>query len=822
MAVVRRMMSNFSRGELAPQIEGRPDLAAFFNGCSILENFWIFYEGGVFRRYGMAFINETKDSTKFSILIPFKFNIEQAYFIEAGHLYFRFYRRGLSGSNRLKRIETSAGTPIEIVTPYTETDLKELQWAGLADVLYFAHPNYQPRRLSRVSDTSWVLALHVPNPGPSSEIDEPITVVGGPSANIGTIKLRTPTDYFLAADVGRQIIAGAGKATIIALDTARQVSATVIDSFAATITAGPNTLTSVGTAVTSTAHGLAVNNLVVLTSGAQSGELRVVTVVGGVDVFTVDAAFSLDQSSGVTWNKIVGFAANAWSFRGSPQTTLDVDAKLAGSAVNIAAGANAFRSSYVGKFFKLYGGTIEATTFTSATAMVGKGITTLAASNLDNPAIAIAGSWTLETLSWSDARGWPNTVEFHQGRLAYGGTLSQPTTWWESATDSFDNFATGSEAADGLQYTIASRSVNTIEWLKSLKHLFIGDAETERNARGPGIDQPLGGDVIPFVSDDGDDGSMSTMSLAIQRAVIFIQTFGRKIIGVAYDLNDDAFTGVNLCTHARHIGGLTGFRQHPPVYQKEPNYLTHFLRNDGQVASLTLLRKEQVNGWSRMITDGGVESVCAIPDKYHGKTDLGFVVKRTINGATKRYIEISIGPEDTSTTLLNRLWREYYTDCGKDGTILAAATTITGLSHLEAKTVDIVIGDSFREQVVVSSGVATLSEAVESDSTYEVGLHYKSKLRTMRPAIPDRVIQGLTRGWKKVCLLLLNSIGGTVNGNNIDYPPAPLSGPNPLRTGPFKIDVQDEDLDGYLTVEQDQPYPFQLLNIAGSLHVGDD
>ena len=35
MADARRVQTNFSKGELSPNIEGRPDLAAFFEGASI-------------------------------------------------------------------------------------------------------------------------------------------------------------------------------------------------------------------------------------------------------------------------------------------------------------------------------------------------------------------------------------------------------------------------------------------------------------------------------------------------------------------------------------------------------------------------------------------------------------------------------------------------------------------------------------------------------------------------------------------------------------------------------------------------------------------
>ena len=74
MPITARLQTNLNRGELSPQIEGRSDVAAFFNGATILENFWIRYEGGVFRRYGSSMVIEVKDSTKETRLIKFYFN----------------------------------------------------------------------------------------------------------------------------------------------------------------------------------------------------------------------------------------------------------------------------------------------------------------------------------------------------------------------------------------------------------------------------------------------------------------------------------------------------------------------------------------------------------------------------------------------------------------------------------------------------------------------------------------------------------------------------------------------------------------------------
>src|SRR3990167_5575752 len=56
MAKPRRILTNFSKGELSPNLEGRPDLAAYFEGCQTLENWLLLRQGGITRRPGTRFV----------------------------------------------------------------------------------------------------------------------------------------------------------------------------------------------------------------------------------------------------------------------------------------------------------------------------------------------------------------------------------------------------------------------------------------------------------------------------------------------------------------------------------------------------------------------------------------------------------------------------------------------------------------------------------------------------------------------------------------------------------------------------------------------
>ena len=196
------------------------------------------------------------------------------------------------------------------------------------------------------------------------------------------------------------------------------------------------------------------------------------------------------------------------------------------------------------------------------------------------------------------------------------------------------------------------------------------------------------------------------------------------------------------------------------------------------------------------------------------------VVKRTIDGATKRFIEYF---EDNDPNLALRetdgvSWPRLTTDCSVTGTLSAGATEITGITHLPNTDVDVIIGDSFIGQKTVSAGgVITLAtaEIPAADTFYEVGLHFDSTLATLRPAIPGEVTELLKRSWAIVGVRVENTIGGAINGKALKRPPDSTR----MFTGLLKMEnlETDDPYDGALTITQTDPYPMTVLGVSGKL-----
>ena len=149
MPNVRTLQRSFAGGEMSPEMFGRIDDVKFQTGLARCRNFITKPTGPAENRPGFAFVNEVKDSSKAVRLIPFTFSTTQTMVIEMGAGYFRFHTQGAT--------LLSGGSPYEISNPYAEADLFDIHYVQSADVLTLVHPNYAPRELRRLGATNWQL-----------------------------------------------------------------------------------------------------------------------------------------------------------------------------------------------------------------------------------------------------------------------------------------------------------------------------------------------------------------------------------------------------------------------------------------------------------------------------------------------------------------------------------------------------------------------------------------------------------------------------------------------------------------------------------------
>lgn len=222
--MARKIISqNIFSGELSPRLYGRQDSEKYSGGLRTATNATLTTHGPIRRRVGTKFINEVKTSSLTTRLIRFQFSRDVSYILEMGNLYFRFYKDG-----------DVLGAPYEVAHPYPTSALFEVTYAQFGNDLYFAHPNHEPRKLTRISDVDWALTTLNFRPDTTEELGEFPAATITPSATSGTgITFTAGASSFLGSDVGRRICneAGTGKASITSISSPTVVTCSITEDF---------------------------------------------------------------------------------------------------------------------------------------------------------------------------------------------------------------------------------------------------------------------------------------------------------------------------------------------------------------------------------------------------------------------------------------------------------------------------------------------------------------------------------------------------------------------------------------------------------------
>ena len=207
-----------------------------------------------------------------------------------------------------------------------------------------------------------------------------------------------------------------------------------------------------------------------------------------------------------------------------------------------------------------------------------------------------------------------------------------------------------------------------------------------------------------------------------------------------------------------------------------------------------------------------VESAACIPSVDGLSDEVWISVKRTINKTTKRFIEY--------------LDPAIYVDSGLTYSG-AAATTFSGLEHLEGETVQIIAGSATSKAVYPDATVADGSVSITGNGRTNayIGLGYNTTLTTLSPEFElagGGSTVGLKKAWNRVQVNVYQTVGLTINNQDIvfritsdllDHPPPEFTGIKDIT----QLGWDAEDLE--LTIQQKQGLPMTLLNITGELTV---
>jgi len=480
-----------------------------------------------------------------------------------------------------------------------------------------------------------------------------------------------------------------------------------------------------------------------------------------------------------------------------------------------------FLSTDVGRLVHIQDGHFKITSVTSTTVVVGIVIVDLGISSSTTTDFALG--------AFSDTTGYPSCVTFFEQRLVFASTTAQPQTIFFSRSADYENFDDKYHATvaddDAIVYTIASNQVNAIRFLTATRTLIIGTAGGEFAADGGGTGEAITPTNI-LINKQSNHGAANVDGISLGNATLFLQRAKRKIRELAYNFDVDGYVAPDLTILAEHIteSGITQM-----AYQEEPNSIVWCVRTDGQLLGFTYQREQQVTAWHRHIFGGSFGSGNAVCESVEvlptddSEYQVWVIIKRTINGVTKRYVEYlhKFDFDETDDTSFNYLDSQL----AYNG---SATTTISGLDHLEGETVSVLADGSTHPNKVVSSGGITLDR---SSTKVKVGLPYVSLLQTMRidAGANNGTSQSKTKRIYEITARLYESIGIEIGPdlNNMERIPfrssANLmdSGIN-VFTGDKEIEFRGNyETDGFIFVRQNQPLPLTVLSLYPRLITND-
>jgi hypothetical protein len=610
-------------GELSELMHGRRDFVRFQNGARALRGFIALPEGPVTRLPGTRFMGFTRDDLP-ARLMAFSFRDEDAVLLEWTEALLRFWRLGVP--------VLSGPSPYQIATPYLAASLPRLKSLVSADRVYLVDGTRAPHRLSRFALTNWSIEQTPFTGGPfaprNSDATKEIraTAVEGATNLIASVPIfsvehegtlmqlreidTSDTPYWDAdspAKIGDKVYYNTRVYQIVAFDGQNGITGTTEP----TVTVGPPA-------------AIADDNQV---SWAHIGTGN----IGGVPDWTAGELVKLGDRryfpTGNATGEVSTFTSTtSGTFSGSSRTT-GVNPPVHTEGL--------WLSGPTGPVWKLLhdgAGIVRITSVSSPTLAVGVVEKRLPDGLLTRPTYR----WAEQ--AWSDTRGWPAAIGSFEQRHLYGGTFSEPRTLWTSVIGGTTDMTTGILADDGFSYILNSlpKKLGAIHTIQNTGDVvYIGTTDDELTGRAPELDSGFTRDNCRFGT-DSTEGSRPADPVVVENSPLFLSKDGLRLLSMVIDPNTGRFRPENLTKLARHIlaPGATKL-----VYQSAPVPVVWAIIGDGQLAGVTFVPSEQVIGFHRHDLGGVVEDIEVMPSDDGSSQDLWLVVRRVLNGITRRCIE---------------------------------------------------------------------------------------------------------------------------------------------------------------------------------------
>lgn len=574
----------------------------------------------------------------------------------------------------------SAGTVkrvYQIVSPYTSAQAFQIHVTQSADVMYIAHKDIHPKKLSRAGATDWTI-IDVPfTGGPFLEenvttglsLQFTTTAAHDGGNNEATVLTDSSQAWTISEFIGRTVYnITDGSSGIITANTATTITVASlsggtdddwdtgdlynIDGYfpigsegvleASGHTPFLGTANDVGTLwlLKTTRTDNTTSTFDSDTNATPTDLVNAIRTKGDYtvvfDTFSADTA-KLWRKEGIgDWQEFRSFsAATSLSLTEDEEDTYYAITR----SVNTVNGTFTARNQCTRGIVKVTAqtdtntATVEVVSEVQQSQAIGSG----AVSTSVDTVIWAEGSWGL-------FRGYPRTLTFYEDRLWWASSANNPDTLWGSQSSLYENmeFSDLGLDSDAVIFPINDNEVSQLQWMQARQVMAIGAANKEYRFSASDPDKP----VTPAdrkVTPQTGVGSDTIQPVILNNAIFFFQRQGRKLWAMQFDAITENFDSDDVTLLANTL-----LESAPTcmAVQRVPDSLIWATRTDGVLLSFTFEPKEEVAGWARHITQntasveipqGFFESVAVI----HGSVEdeVWVSVQRVINSVTVRYTE---------------------------------------------------------------------------------------------------------------------------------------------------------------------------------------
>mgnify|MGYP003145733918 FL=1 len=664
------VITNFTAGELSPRLAGRIDLDRYQNGVETLENFKVFTHGGIIKRSGTGYIAGIKTQTgsnSGAVLVPFIFSKTQAYVLEFGHNYFRIFKDEGQVS--------SGGSVVEITSncDWTAAQVADLRFAQSADILYVVHPDLHPVKITRSSHTAWTVT-DIPWGADTTNYFEPpwstlntSATTLTPSGTSGSITITASASTFASTDVGRYIRTKQSNwrfMKITAYASATSVTATVIN-------------TALESTDATTDWRLSAFYAANYPSQVQFFEGRLYyanilnypgTIWGSVtddyDNFSVTAVDgTVANDDAVTYQLAVGEVATITGMLSHRYLTLFTTA----GPFNVSSGS--------------------ATASVTPTSILATRETNDGAANI--APIGASKSILFVGKNKKKVREYAYNIDYDSFTTPDMTVMSEHVGYPEIIQLAYasnpDNMLWAVRSDGQLLGLTFYRDQNVVAWHR---HIIGGDRK------------------IAFAGNAADADFQITCSAAHGLAT------GDEVI---YDANGNGA-----------MGGLTDGGTYYVYNVDSDEVELASTKEQAKTRTIIQVTDSDNSATHYLKLPSKVKSIAIIPGVDDAYDTLYMIVERTIDGATKQYVEFL--QEDFRGDAGQTISDAWFVDSGLSLSSATTVTSISGLGHLEGESVTVLADGGVVSNKTVSSGAITLTNGARE---VKVGLGYSATMKTM-------------------------------------------------------------------------------------------